>query len=376
MAWYRRAALQGDVHAQFRLGFLYAYGRGVDRDDMQAADWYGRAAAQGNRAAQAALDELRAEGRLPTPGGSRDALLLRSAADRGGATAQYQLGVRYATGEGVPQDAQQAVYWYRLAAEQGIAPAQYQLGLRYANGDGVTRDYAEAVKWYRRAAEQGVAFAQFNLGVRYVNGQGVARDPVQAYQWFSVAAQSLLGREADTARQARDSVKAQLTPEQLARGRGAGAELAREAGADRRAGRYASKVMSWAPSQQRSRPTSGKLRAALLDREEVVAGQRAVHAREARGAVREQDLGLADPGGIEEQRAGRGLARRVLRAHPQVEVAERDPARLAAPARLDDPLPVGQEAAEGGAGARRLGLLPSRGEGQRPQPDAERAHAG
>ena len=126
--------------------------------------------------------------------------------------------MRYTTGEGVAQDNEQAVYWYRLAAEQGIAPAQYQLGLRYANGDGVTRDYAEAVKWYRRAAEQGVAFAQFNLGVRYANGQGVARDPVLAYQWFSVAARSLLGKEADTARLARDTIKAQLNPEQLARG--------------------------------------------------------------------------------------------------------------------------------------------------------------
>jgi hypothetical protein len=128
------------------------------------------------------------------------------------------LALRYATGEGVPQDAEQAAHWYRQAAEQGLAPAQYQIGLRYANGDGVTKDYAEAVKWYRRAAEQGVAFAQFNLGVRYANGQGVERDPVQAYQWFSAAAQSLLGKEADTARQARDSIKAQLTPEQLARG--------------------------------------------------------------------------------------------------------------------------------------------------------------
>ncbi|MGH7316325.1 MAG: tetratricopeptide repeat protein, partial [Candidatus Rokuibacteriota bacterium] len=99
-----------------------------------------------------------------------------------------------------------------------LAPAQYQLGLRYANGDGVERDYAEAVKWYRRAAEQGVAFAQFNLGVRYANGQGVERDPVQAYHWFGVAAQGLLGREAGIARQARDSIKVTLTPEQLARG--------------------------------------------------------------------------------------------------------------------------------------------------------------
>jgi hypothetical protein len=54
--------------------------------------------------------------------------------------------------------------------------------------------------------------------VRYANGQGVERDPVQAYRWFTVAAQGLLGKEAETARQARDSVKALLTPEQLARG--------------------------------------------------------------------------------------------------------------------------------------------------------------
>jgi hypothetical protein len=99
-----------------------------------------------------------------------------------------------------------------------MAPAQYQLGLRYANGDGVTKDYAEAVKWYRRAAEQGVPFAQFNLGVRYANGQGVERDPVQAYRWFSVAAQGLLGKEGETARKARDAVKAGLTPSEVARG--------------------------------------------------------------------------------------------------------------------------------------------------------------
>jgi len=74
------------------------------------------------------------------------------------------------------------------------------------------------VKWYQRAAMQGVAFAQFNLGVRYANGQGVDRDPVLAYQWFALAAQGLLGKEADTARQARDAIRSQLTPEQVARG--------------------------------------------------------------------------------------------------------------------------------------------------------------
>ena len=118
----------------------------------------------------------------------------------------------------MPRDPAEAVHWYREAAQQGLAPAQYQLGLRYANGDGVTRDFEEAVKWYQRAAAQGVAFAQFNLGVRYANGQGVERDPVKAYQWFSLAAQGLLGREADTARQARESIRGQMSPEQVAEG--------------------------------------------------------------------------------------------------------------------------------------------------------------
>src|SRR5262249_7233772 len=57
VGWYRRAAAQGDVHAQFRLGFLYAYGRGVDRDDVEAAIWYRRAAEQGNEAARTALEQ-------------------------------------------------------------------------------------------------------------------------------------------------------------------------------------------------------------------------------------------------------------------------------------------------------------------------------
>ena len=220
VSWYRRAAAQGDVHAQFRLGFLYAYGRGVDRDDLEAAIWYRRAADQGNEAARTALDQLRGEGRLAAagPAGSREAVGLRAAAERGAPVAQYQLGLRYAMGDGVPRDPAQAVRWYREAAQRGLAPAQYQLGLRYANGDGVERDFVEAVKWYQRAAEQGVAFAQFNLGVRYANGQGVERDPLQAYQWFSLAARGLLGREAEVARQARDAIRGQLSPEQASRG--------------------------------------------------------------------------------------------------------------------------------------------------------------
>src|SRR5689334_9494340 len=45
-------AKQGDVKAQFNLGWLYDAGSGVPKDLKQAVDWYRQAAAQGSAEAQ------------------------------------------------------------------------------------------------------------------------------------------------------------------------------------------------------------------------------------------------------------------------------------------------------------------------------------
>ena len=115
----RRLAEQGDADAQFNLGFMYANGRGILKDDAEAVRWY------------------------------------RLSADQGNAFAQYDLGVMYDNGLGVPQDDAEAVRWYRLSADQGNADAQFNLGVMYAIGLGVPQDDAEAVRWYRLSADQG-----------------------------------------------------------------------------------------------------------------------------------------------------------------------------------------------------------------------------
>src|SRR3954466_3069270 len=94
----------------------------------------------------------------------------------------------------------------------------------------------------------------------------------------------------------------------------------------------------------------------------MVAGEEPGLARERGRAVREQDLGLADPARIEEQLAGRRVARRVLGAEADVEGAERDPARLAAPARVDDPALQRQQPPERVPRRRRELLLEPRDE--------------
>ena len=85
MKWYRLAADQGEVQAQYCLGMMYYRGEGVPQDYVQAAKWY------------------------------------RLAADQGYAHAQANLGLKYSNGRGVPQDYVQAHKWYNLAAAQGDA---------------------------------------------------------------------------------------------------------------------------------------------------------------------------------------------------------------------------------------------------------------
>lgn len=55
VAWYRKAALQGDCEAQYYLGRAYEDGMGVAVDRTEARKWYGRAADQGKQLAANAL---------------------------------------------------------------------------------------------------------------------------------------------------------------------------------------------------------------------------------------------------------------------------------------------------------------------------------
>ena len=77
-----QAAEQGEVAAQFSLGFMYASGEGVPKDDAEAVQWY------------------------------------RLAAEQGHAEAQFSLGAMYMNGQGVPQDDETAHVWLNVAASR------------------------------------------------------------------------------------------------------------------------------------------------------------------------------------------------------------------------------------------------------------------
>lgn len=149
VAEYIRAAKQGGIEEQYKLGEIYRKGEGVAKDEKEAVKWF------------------------------------RRAADQSHAASQWRLGLMYYNGEGVAKDEKEATKWLRRAADQGDADAQASLGAVLINKD----DAEAALQWIRRAADQNLARGQFLLGWMYLNGRGVAKDEGEALKWLRASAQ-------------------------------------------------------------------------------------------------------------------------------------------------------------------------------------------
>jgi TPR repeat protein len=147
---------------------------------------------------------------------------VRMQAEQGDLDAQLRLGLFYTLGSSVPPDYGEALKWYTMAAEQGDSGAQFEVGIMYRLGaPGYPKNYSEAAKWFRKAAEQGKTGAQYNLGNFYRFGQGVPQDCVHSYAWLSVAASQRYRKAIASL----DSLTAEMTPQQIEKGRDLSARL-------------------------------------------------------------------------------------------------------------------------------------------------------
>jgi TPR repeat protein len=143
----------GDAPAEIQVAEAYAAGKGGSRDTRQlqadykaASDWYRKAADQGNIAAEIRLGDLYRDGR----GVTRDMLQAtgwyRKAADAGDAGAQGTLGLLYSVGMGVQQDYIEAYYWLTLASAVPGPNQQRYVTNRQSVGEHITTDQQQAVE--------------------------------------------------------------------------------------------------------------------------------------------------------------------------------------------------------------------------------------
>ena len=183
----RTLAKKKNTHAQFRLGIMYAEGKGVSQNFERAFHWYKQAAEKGHAEAQFRLGVMYHKGEGVSQNFERAFLWYTKAAEQGDVNAQFNLGVIYKEGEGVSQNFERAFHWYKLAAEKGHVEAQFNLGVMYYKGEGVSQNFERAFHWYKLAAEQGYVDAQFNLGLMYKEGEGVSQNFERAFLWFKQA---------------------------------------------------------------------------------------------------------------------------------------------------------------------------------------------
>src|SRR4029077_19530155 len=112
------AAGQGYAPAQYEIGRIYLYCRGMPADYAKALLWE------------------------------------RKAAEQGDPRAQRDLAFMYERGFGVAADPAQAAAWNGKAAAQGEPEAQLHLAQALDEGKGVRKDTEAASRWYAKAARQ------------------------------------------------------------------------------------------------------------------------------------------------------------------------------------------------------------------------------
>src|SRR5207249_1975830 len=109
-------------------------------------------------------------------------------------------------------------------------------------------------------------------------------------------------------------------------------------------------------------------------RREVVARELPDLARKLSGAVREEDLHLADAAGVHEDLAGRGIGGVVLEVDAESILTHRDPRRLAAPPHVHELALDRKSFLDGGARLRRALLFEARLERVLASGDAKQRH--
>lgn len=117
---YKSAADAGDAAAQYRIGQMYAEGKGIEKNSKEAVSY-----------------------------------ILQSA-DQHYSPARMTAASWYLSGKnGVPKNHKKAVEYLSMEAENKNPAAMYSLGCLYAKGEGVEKDAGTAAKWFNDAKSAG-----------------------------------------------------------------------------------------------------------------------------------------------------------------------------------------------------------------------------
>ena len=189
--WFVKAAENGNLKAQIKLGFCYGLGEGVKRDDVQGHYWLTKAAEQGDTLAMKSVADDFRNGKGVEKDYSKAVDWYQKAVNNGSTGVFVQLGnCYYFGGPGLVKDYERAIYWYKKALNSIHRKQALRLigNCYYYGGHGVEKDYSKAITWYQLAANapNNSIDAMLQLGkCFYYGGYGIEKDYVKAVSWLS-----------------------------------------------------------------------------------------------------------------------------------------------------------------------------------------------
>lgn len=153
---FQRLSKEGDARADFQLGVMYLYGRGIKEDSAIAANYFERAAEKGNEGAILVLGRMYLEGSGVTKDIDKAIKIYENGASQNMPVFGYLLGNLYLDTSFPKADDKKAVEWLNKAAEENSPEALYALGQFYENTDA-----AKSSSYFSKAASLGYRQAAF-----------------------------------------------------------------------------------------------------------------------------------------------------------------------------------------------------------------------
>lgn len=183
-AWFRRAADQGHIGAQLRMGRIAL------PDHEAAFYWFNKAALQNNSDAQVNVGEMYLNGMGVTQNDIEGAKWIEKGALKGHPIGLYEYGMLLADGRGLEQDSPKALLAFNLAAKAGVPAAKTTLGRIFETQEGVDMNPEMAYQWFSDGARNGHPDSLLQVGKMTAEGRGTLADVVIGHMWVSLAAEA------------------------------------------------------------------------------------------------------------------------------------------------------------------------------------------
>lgn len=157
VTWLKKAEAAGSASALADLGYCYANGYGVKKDERKAWEYFQESANKGYSPAYVIMGNYYFFGSNTIEQNDRDAAEnWQIAANKGNEVGLYKLGLCYKYGIGVKQDEKESLRWLTKSAKKSYSLAQYELGNYYF----YRKEYQNAYKWLNKAKKAGNKMAK------------------------------------------------------------------------------------------------------------------------------------------------------------------------------------------------------------------------